>query len=226
MASLEGTRDQAIDTVSAACSRFQGQVMANAMRTVEHPGELPEAFPAVAKRLPLLSKIFYSIRDRLRESDDDSPISNKSQAFRQIIESAKACEGLLGIIESMFDAATDGPKGGRYVALVEKNDGQSVEKLMERLLCQINEIAKPPWVTEEDANESRAALAEVRELRRSLANEQGVRIVMTNNGAGVQMHHSGRGSQNYGTGGFMVTGENHGATYNYGGAQGTGGTSR
>ncbi|KAK1676865.1 hypothetical protein BDP55DRAFT_660940 [Colletotrichum godetiae] len=107
-------------------------------------------------------------------------------------------------------------KTARYVALVEQNDGQGLEKLMEDMLNQMVDVAKPPFVAEELVIELNEALAEVKKLPRSLAKKQGGSIVLNNYGDRVQFQHSGTGSQNHSTGGLMVTGQNHGATYNHG----------
>ncbi|KXH69094.1 hypothetical protein CSAL01_01456 [Colletotrichum salicis] len=218
MAAVEATKEEAIDTIGDAFPRFQR--ISRIESTLKDTKDLPKAFPVIAKRLHLLPKIFTTIKSHLQGIEDTTETAKDLEAFHQIKQSTETCESLAKTIESMFKAVNKESgttqKTARYVAIVEQNDGQGLEKLMEDMLNQMIDVAKPPFVAKELEDELKEALAEVEKLPRSLVKKQGGSIVLNNYGDGVQFQHSGTGSQNHSTGGLMVTGQNHGATYNHG----------
>ncbi|KAK1654114.1 hypothetical protein BDP81DRAFT_402318 [Colletotrichum phormii] len=247
MAAIEATKEEAIDRIGDAFPRFQR--ISRIESTLKDTEDLPKAFPVVAKKLPLLPKIFTSINSHRQGIEDTTETAKDLEAFHKIKQSTDVgsthCSsgttrqamrqydwycGLVGDvvvkvaavgwINQEVDRAAGAwgtshclsgtaQKTARYVALVEQNDGQGLEKLMEDMLNQMIDVAKPTFVAEELVIELNEALAEVKKLPRSLAKKQGGgSIVLNNYGDGVQFQHSGTGSQNHSTGGLMVTGQN------------------
>ncbi|KAJ4132579.1 hypothetical protein NW754_015396 [Fusarium falciforme] len=175
------------------------QMMVNQCGSIKDAANQLEVFSVVAKHLPSLVDVFSSIQKRLDSGTveaDDAGISDKYPVIRQ---AALACCERSGDLQGLFHAVGESRnKTEAYRNAVECGKGEPLE--MDEQVTALNN-----------------ALEEIKKLPPSLGNEPpSARITLHNHGAGNQFYHGGKGNMNHCSGGFQVTGNNHGATYNHG----------
>ncbi|KAK3302954.1 uncharacterized protein B0T15DRAFT_538641 [Chaetomium strumarium] len=172
---------------------------------------LPDAFPAVAKRIPVLSKALASVEAYIGDREETQEVKEKYQDIRKL---AKACQRDAGYLQDLFSAVTesneDAPKLKRYRQAVEDLNGKRIETVGKELLEMALDTLAPPLVDAELVKELQDAVEEISKLKPSLKDEPKGAVTLINHGSGSQFHHGGKGNQNQCLGGVMVTG--NGAT--------------
>ncbi|KAH7123261.1 hypothetical protein B0J13DRAFT_566309 [Dactylonectria estremocensis] len=180
--------------------------------------KLPEAFPAVASYLPLVTKIFSSITSHLQTKTASEETEDDKERYAEIKEAVEELSPLTARLEDLFDTTTSEESSDwldRYKAAVD--DGDRLEIVMRNLLSGIREFAKVPFVSADEINELKEALKVVKALPASLADDNGGSHSFVNSGSGIMGIHLGRGEQNWNTStGFQVTGKGSHVNYNNG----------
>ncbi|KAI8675557.1 SesA domain-containing protein [Fusarium keratoplasticum] len=194
------------------------QMVVNQCGSIKDAANQLEVFSVVAKHLPSLVDVFSSIQKRLDSGTaeaDDAGISDKYPVIRQ---AALACCERSGDLQGLFHAVSESRnKTEAYRNAVECGKGEPLEMVMMDMLQNAISVATPPLVEDEQVTALNNALEEIKKLPPSLGNEPlSARIALHNHGAGNQFYHGGKGNMNHCSGGFQVTGDNHGATYNHG----------
>ncbi|KAJ0165518.1 hypothetical protein CTA2_10962 [Colletotrichum tanaceti] len=185
--------------------------------TLKEATDLPEAFSVVAKRLPVVVKVFTAVQAYLQTTAADAPeaegqYATLKKAADESFTQARCLENLLYPVASKGDAAS---RLLEYRKVVENGDVKMVEEVAKVLLESAQQAAKPPMVDDQLLKELEEALDEVAKLKPSLNGTRAGPASVNNYGSGTMFYHGGRGHQNHNAGGFMITGENRDATYHY-----------
>ncbi|KAJ4009563.1 hypothetical protein NW752_009156 [Fusarium irregulare] len=176
--------------------------------------DIPQAFYAVSKHLPIVGEIFRSVKSQLRGSTEETEQTREMYlAIKQVADDGCA---QLRALDFPFDTMTqEGNKMERYASAVKSCDGKKVENIMVELLTSISLIAVEPFVSQEEKKRLLEGLEEVKKLPPSLEGDRAAGIVLNNSGSGNQFYHGGKGNQNHCSGGFQVNGDNQNARYAY-----------
>ncbi|KAF5984632.1 hypothetical protein FCOIX_2521 [Fusarium coicis] len=176
--------------------------------------DVPRAFFIVEKHLPVVERVFSSVRTYLKQSKEET--EQTKELYSVIKHVGDGGCGQLRSIEHLFDTVTqDGEKMERYASAVKSGDGRKVETIMLDLLTNVSLVALDPLVSQDNIETLHGALEEVKKLPPSLEEDRSAAVVLNNSGSGNQFYHGGRGNQNHCSGGFQVNGDNQNARYTY-----------
>ncbi|RTE71905.1 hypothetical protein BHE90_013709 [Fusarium euwallaceae] len=175
-----------------------------------------EAFSVVAKHLPAALAVFTSIETFLKSMPEET--QDIKDNYTSIQQTADACRHQIPYLQALFEAVEKSQnKAEEYRKAAQRVQGQPIERVMMDLLQAASIVAVSPFVAQDQITALQDALQEVKGIPPSLSDEvPSGSIILTNNGAGNQFYHGGRGHMNHCSGGLQVTGDNHGATYNHG----------
>ena len=188
--------------------------------------DLPEAFPGVASRLPIVKETLLAIKKTVaRGSLRDGTRDHDDNLYSSVARMAYDVCALAPRLETQFKAVAlaegdQGMKLAQYRMAV--SNGESLEKVMKRLLSSLINGSTAARVEEGFTSRLRAALEEVLRLPASLEDGDSDRKSFVNYGAGNQFNHAGSGSMNANLGnGPQITGDATYATMNFGPPQKT-----
>ncbi|KAI0597074.1 hypothetical protein F4775DRAFT_265248 [Biscogniauxia sp. FL1348] len=169
---------------------------------------LPEAFPVVAKHLPLVHKTLKHIQNYLANHDKTKATRGK---YKHICQFAETCQKQAGYIEDIFVAVTAAKDPDqardRYRSVVVKAKGARIESVLQDILKEAMNVADAPLVDDKLIDRLQKAQTEASELKPSLNEDYTGLVTLNNYGEGSQLYHGGRGNQNHCTGGVQVTGD-------------------
>ncbi|KAK7422691.1 hypothetical protein QQX98_001479 [Neonectria punicea] len=216
MSSVETTKTQALRQLETATFVLSRAI--ESCGTVGDNADIPKAFPAVGKRLPLLAEILRSIQAHLKSTTAEA--DQTKDLYPDIKQLADECYQQIPHLQALFDTISTTEdsikKIEQYRKAVQGGGGKRVEKVMIDLLDGVSLVAVEPLVSEEQIKMLQEALDEMKKLPPSLADEDpSGGTVLYNYGPGNQFYHGGKGHQNHCSGGFQVTGDNSGARYTY-----------
>ncbi|RMJ07382.1 hypothetical protein CDV36_012999 [Fusarium kuroshium] len=209
------TKAQVLDSLSSLNPPLS--LMVNSCRHIGLAQNQLPAFKVVAKNLPVLTDVFYSIENRLQlPAAETDQVSGK---YPVIYRAAIACGGRIQLLESLFQAVNNSQnKDDAYRHAV--GQGKTLEKVMEEMLQDALSAAVLPLVEREHVAALNRALEQVKSLSLSLEGQsRGAHITCNNSGEGHQFNQNGGGGMYNCSSGFQVNGPNDGATYNYWGRQ-------
>jgi len=169
---------------------------------------LPEAFPVVANRLPILPRLLESIEMYLKSGQESNETKEKYSAVHQL---AEECRTQARYLEDLFGAVTatkhDMPAMERYRKAVSDGEGMRIESVLKDLLEQAIDVAVEPFVGDDVNKELQETLNEIAALKPSLKEQAGGHTTLNNYSSGNQFQHSGQGDQNHCSGGIQITGK-------------------
>lgn len=188
--------------------------------TISEVPDLPKAFSVVAKHLPLTAAVFTSLNTYLESVSEDKEDQKLRDMYPVIKEVTENCYNHVRSLQDLFESARQSVDDAQvkltsYRSAVQANGGRMVENVMLDLLNGVALVTLEPFVAQEQTQALQEALQEVTKLPPSLDDALGAGVVMNHSGSGSQFYHGGKGHQNICSGGFQVTGDNRGATYNY-----------
>ena len=188
--------------------------------------DLPEAFPVVASRLPVVIEALFAIKQSVTTiSLQRGTRAYEEERYSSVARMGREIGTQVTQLETLYKAVTltDGDQGtklAQYRMAVGK--GERLEKVMKKLLDSLIHGSTAALVGEEFTSRLRAALEEVRRLPASLEDGDSDRHSFTNYGSGNQFNHAGSGSMNANLGnGPQITGDATHATMNFGSPQKT-----
>ncbi|CAG9982112.1 unnamed protein product [Clonostachys byssicola] len=215
LAAPETTKGQVLRSLRDAISSLK-ETTATCCNAIQENSDLHEAFLVVSRHLPCLLNTFTTIETHLKSQTEEIP--EIKEMYPDIRLVADEYRNPVRSIEDLFESVK-GVKGEertkRYRAAVQECNDRKVEGVMLDLLERAIDIAQAPLVSDEQIEQLRNALAEIRKLPPSLEDVTTGGFTMINHGSGNQFYHGGKGSMNYSSGGLMVTGDNHNAHYSY-----------
>ncbi|KAL1877365.1 hypothetical protein VTK73DRAFT_8660 [Phialemonium thermophilum] len=176
---------------------------------IEEPTDLPEAFPGVAKHLPIVRAVLLSMRSYLKETKSDQETQETKDGYAELKKLASESILLAERLRKFFDIATSGQdvKSRMESYATEVSGGDRVEQVMAELLEVLRSGAKPPFAADEDVAKLAEALEAVKRLPASLKEQHGRGESYVNSGSGTQAIYRGKGNQNFNTGsGTQFTG--------------------
>jgi hypothetical protein len=168
---------------------------------------LPDAFPTVAKRIPVFRKVLKSVQSYIVDGEETPEVKGKYPGLSKL---AKSCQRDAGYLQDIFSAVTDSnedtPKLERYREAVVDGKGRRIETVGKELFKMALDTVAPPLVDAELVKEMREAFEEISRLKPSLKDGPKGAVTLINNGSGSQFSHSGKGDLNTCSGGIMITG--------------------
>ncbi|KAI0096306.1 hypothetical protein F4776DRAFT_651636 [Hypoxylon sp. NC0597] len=204
-------KDQVVRTLDDAIYAF-GRAIPQCNADQDFTG-LSDAFPMIAKHLPILLQTLGSMQNYLGNTEETEEVKKKYNAVSQF---AEMCRKQAGYFEDIFVAITADnsvPKLERYRNAVDDADGARIESVTRKLLDQAVDLAVAPLVSDDLIEELERAQEEVAALGPSLKDDHRVGATLNNYAGGVQFFHNGTGNQNHCSGGVQVTGD--GATNHF-----------
>lgn len=169
-------------------------------------------FSVIAEHLPALTGVFSSIQEHLEST------TQETCQIRAIHEAADSCLERIHYLKNLCQVVGQSQnKVDDYRKAVKDGGGKTLEMVMMDLLQYASSAAVPPLVADKDVEALNRALEQVSLLLSLEGQHSGAHVSFTNLGPGSQFYHGGKGNVNSCSGSALqVTGENHGATYNYG----------
>ncbi|OTA68562.1 hypothetical protein K449DRAFT_398919 [Hypoxylon sp. EC38] len=204
-------KDQVIRTLDNATYALSG-ALGRCNADQDFTG-LGDAFPVVAKRLPILLQTLESMKGHLGNTEEKEEFKKKYKAVSQF---AEICRSQAGYFQDIFTAIAVNdsvPKIDHYHNAVADADGARIESVMRKLLDQAVNVAVVPFVSDDLIEELERARDEVGALGPSLKDVHRGSTTLNNYAGGSQFYHNGNGNQNHCSGGVQVNGD--GATNNF-----------
>jgi len=179
--------------------------------TTKDVSRFPPALASVASTLPRFTKFLSALETNLQGSTSDT---RAVEVYRTIKDVASELGPNAERIEELcliFSRARDWK--AEYQR--EVTTGKLLEQALKDLLTSAKRVAKDTYVKKEQAKLLQSLLDEANKIPPSMERPSNGSVTFYQYGEGNQFSHSGTGNQNYSTGGQMITGENHHATYTY-----------
>ncbi|KAI1414900.1 hypothetical protein F5Y13DRAFT_10067 [Hypoxylon sp. FL1857] len=201
----EITKEMVLRTLDDANYALKKAV--NSCKADQDFSSLPEAFPVIAKHLPILSQTLESMSQYLADSEETNEIK---QRYAAICRLAEMCRKQAGYLQDIFIAIAANnaiPKLEQYRKAVANSGGIRIESIIQNLLEQAVEVAVVPLVGDALIKELQGAREEVAALGPSLKEDPKEMMTLNNYGEGNQFYHGGTGHQNHCAGGIQITGD-------------------
>ncbi|KAK4235191.1 hypothetical protein C8A03DRAFT_36976 [Achaetomium macrosporum] len=153
---------------------------------------LPDAFPVVAKRVPVLPKLLDSIEAYISAEKETQEAKERYAGVGKL---AKSCQREAAYLHDLFSAVTDPdedvPKLERYRQAVADGNGKRIETVLKDLLEKALQAVAPPLIDGKLVKELQEAFEEVSKLKPSLKEEPKGAVTLISNGSGSQFYHGG-----------------------------------
>ncbi|OTA86001.1 hypothetical protein M434DRAFT_15977 [Hypoxylon sp. CO27-5] len=198
-------KDQVIRTLDNATYALSG-ALGQCTADQDFTG-LGDAFPVVAKRLPILLQTLESMKVSLGNAEEKEELKKKYKAVSQF---AEVCRSQAGYFQDIFAAIAVNdsvPKLEHYRNAVADADGARIESVMRKLLDQAVDVAAAPLVSDDLIEKLEHAQDEVAALGPFLKDDHRGSTTLNNYGGGSQFYHNGNGNQNHCSGGVQVNGD-------------------
>ncbi|KAF4342048.1 hypothetical protein FBEOM_3979 [Fusarium beomiforme] len=177
--------------------------VSRAMKTsclIDESTEVPKAFTVVKNRLPLVLDILTSIKTKFTEH---------AEVHLQLQKMADECHPFGRQLYLLLETATPDPDEKR--SFIERyrtvvNDSDRIECVMKKMLMCLEAVVKVPLIDEDQWNELKAALKELKTTPASIENTLSG-YIFNNYSTGIQPIHLGEGhlSINPGNGPQIIT---------------------
>lgn len=183
---------------------------------IQKQSDLHQAFPIVAKNISFLREILERIYSLLGpDAEEPQEVKERYAQIKFVAdELCKPIKYIADLFESVCYVKAEN-RTSAYRKATRQCGNKRIEKIMLEVLERAAEIIVTPLVDADQVKQLQLEIEQIKNLPSSLEEDEMVAsFTMNNYGSGTQLHHGGKGNQNHCNGGFMVTGDNSGATYN------------